>query len=155
MGKSKVDVSSSLLLDKLIDLSRFQYEYGQTSVHSNFELPVSAEDAFTSDSWGHKLDGTPAPQFDGVVRPFIAHKDNYKKFFNLGSTITNTVALSGGNESTDYRVSVSDLRNADIVQNAKFTRTSVNSKLHSKLGKLDADVVVDYSYQKANNRPFE
>src|SRR6185312_6068498 len=82
------------------------------------------------------------------------HKDNYKRFFNLGSTITNTVALSGSSESSDYRVSVSDLRNTDIVPNAKFTRTSVNSKLHSKFGKLDADIVVDYSYQKANNRPF-
>jgi TonB-linked SusC/RagA family outer membrane protein len=153
-GKVKVDVSSSLLVDRLIDLSDFQYQYGQSAVHNSFELPISGEDAFTSDSWGHKLDGTPAPQFDGVVRPFSAHKDNYKRFFNLGSTITNTVALSGSSESSDYRVSVSDLRNTDIVPNAKFTRTSVNSKLHSKFGKLDADIVVDYSYQKANNRPF-
>ncbi|MBN9299224.1 MAG: SusC/RagA family TonB-linked outer membrane protein [Filimonas sp.] len=155
-GKINVDFSSSLLVDKLIDQSNFQNVYGQSAINqlNSADLPTSAENAKGSDSWGHLLDGTPAPQFDGVVRPFSAVKNNYKRFFNTGSTITNTIALSGSNATQDYRVSVSDLRNTDIVPNANFTRTSVNTKAHSKFGKLDADVVINYSYEKANNRPY-
>lgn len=155
-GKMSIDLSSSLLVDKLIDQTKFQNIYGQSAINqvNSTDLPTSADNAKGSDSWGHLLDGTPAPQFDGVVRPFSAVKDNYKRFFNTGSTITNTIALSGSNANQDYRVSVSDLRNTDIVPNANFARTSVNTKAHSKYGKLDADIVVNYNYEIANNRPF-
>jgi TonB-linked SusC/RagA family outer membrane protein len=153
-GKTHGEFSSSLLMDKFINPTNFQYEYGQTSKASAMELPTSATDAYTADNWGHKLDGTPAVQFDGVVRPFSAHKDNYGRFFRNGSTITNTAAISGSTSNSDYRISVSDLRNTDIVPNAGNTRTGINSKLHSKFGRLDLDAVLDYSYEKAMNRPF-
>lgn len=155
-GKMRVEFSSSVLVDKLIDLSNFQNIYGQSAINqaNGTEIPTSADNAKGSDSWGHIMDGTPAPQFDGVVRPFSPVKDNYKRFFTTGNTITNTVALSGNSGNQDYRVSISDLRNTDIVPNANFNRTSVNTKAHSKFGKVDADVVVNYTYEKANNRPF-
>lgn len=155
-GKMNIDVSSSILFDKLTDPTDFQNVYGQNSINqaSGLELPTSAANAKGSDSWGHLMDGTPAPQFDGVIRPFSPVKDNYKLFFNTGSTINNTIALSGGNTNHDYRVSLSDLRNADIVPNSKFTRTIVNTKTHSKYGKVDVDLVLNYIYEKANNRPF-
>ncbi len=153
-GQTHAELSSSLLADKFTNPTDFQYEYGQTSKANGAELPTSATDAYTADSWGHKLDGSPAVGFDGVTRPFSPHKDNYERFFRTGSTITNTAALSGSSGNSDYRISVSDLRNTDIVPNSGFTRTSLNSKLHSKFGKLDADLVLDYGYEKATNRPF-
>jgi TonB-linked SusC/RagA family outer membrane protein len=153
-GKTRVDVSSSVMVDKVVDLSDYQYVYGQNAVHKSTDLPTNAADAFTSDSWGHRLDGTLAPQFDGVLRPFSPVTDNFKKFFNTGSTINNTVALSGGNAIHDYRMSVSDLRNTDIVPNAKYSRTSLNTKTHSQFGNLDVDLVFDYIYEKGNNRPY-
>ena len=155
-GKMSVDFSSSLLVDKLIDQTKFQNVYGQSAINqlNPTDLPTNADNAKGSDSWGHILDGTPAPQFDGVVRPFSPVNDNYKRFFNTGSTITNTIALSGSNANQDYRISVSDLRNTDIVPNANFARTSVNTKAHSKYGNLDADIVLNFNYEKANNRPF-
>jgi TonB-linked SusC/RagA family outer membrane protein len=153
-GKTRVDFSSSMLVDKLINPTDFQYEYGQTSAANGTGLPTSAQDAYTSDSWGHKLDGSPAVQFDGVTRPFSPVTNNYERFFNTGSTLTNTVALSGSNENTDYRMSLSNLTNTDIIPNSSFDRTGLNTKVHSKFGKLDADVILDYTYQKANNRPY-
>lgn len=155
-GKTNVDFSSSLLIDKFIDLTNFQNVYGQSSINqlNSMDLPTSADNAKGSDSWGHILDGTPAPQFDGVVRPFSPAKDVYKRFYRTGSTITNTVALYGSNANHDYRVSMSDLRNTDITPNAKFTRTGLNTKTHSKFGKMDVDLVFNYVYEKSNNRPF-
>lgn len=155
-GKTTVDFSSSVLMDKLVDLSNFQNIYGQSSINqlSSTELPKSADNAKGSDSWGHILDGTPAPQFDGVVRPFSAVKDNYKRFFRTGSTINNTVALAGSSLNHDYRISISDMRNTDIIPTADFTRTSLNTKTHSTFGKMDVDLVLNYIYEKATNRPY-
>lgn len=155
-GKTSVDFSSSLLVDQLYDLSNFQNVYGQSSINqlNGRELPTSADNARGSDSWGHIMDGTPAPQFDGVVRPFSPVKNIYKDFFKTGSTITNTVSLYGNSGNHDYRLSVSDLRNSDITPNASYARTTVNTKTHSKFGKMDVDLVLNYTYDKANNRPY-
>ncbi len=155
-GKINVDFSSSLLVDKLIDLTNFQNVYGQSSINqaSGRELPTSADNAKGSDSWGHIMDGTPAPQFDGVIRPFSPVDDIYKDFFRTGSTITNTLSLYGSGSNTDYRMSLSDLRNSDITPNADFARTSINTKTHSKFGKMDVDLTLNYTVEKSNNRPY-
>ncbi|HEY6900987.1 MAG TPA: hypothetical protein VI233_10105, partial [Puia sp.] len=138
----------------LVNPTDFQYEYGQTSKANSTALPTSAEDAYTSDSWGHKLDGSPAVQFDGVTRPFSPVKDNYERFFKTGSTLTNTIALAGSSNNTDYRISLSNLTNNDIIPNSSFNRTGLNSKLHSKYGNLSVDAILNYTYQKASNRPY-
>ncbi|HEX7845149.1 MAG TPA: TonB-dependent receptor plug domain-containing protein, partial [Chitinophagaceae bacterium] len=155
-GKTNVDFSTSLLIDKLYDVSNYQNVYGQSSINqaSGRELPTSADNAKGSDSWGHIMDGTPAPQFDGVVRPFSPVKDVYNNFFRTGSTITNTISLYGSNGNHDYRVSLSDLRNTDITPKSDYARTSINTKTHSKFGKMDVDLVFNYTYDKANNRPY-
>lgn len=153
-GKSSVEFSSSAVMDKLVDLTDFQYEYGQASRIVINQKPVNQADAFGANSWGPKYDGTPTVQFDGVLRPYSPVKDNYTRFFETGSTLTNTLALSGSNENHNYRVSLSDLRNNDIIPNSGYNRTSLNAKTFSKLGKLEADIVLNYIYEKANNRPF-
>jgi TonB-linked SusC/RagA family outer membrane protein len=151
-GKLNVDVSSSILFDQLINPTDFQYVYGQSGTGD--QPPVTVAEAYSSSSWGAMFDGRPSMQFDGVIRPFSPIKNNYEKFFNTGSTINNTVSLSGSSEKHNFRVSVSDLRNADVVPNANFNRTIVNTKTSSKFGKLSVDVTLNYNFEKANNRPF-
>ena len=155
-GKTNIDFSTSILIDKLYDVSNFQNIYGQSSINqlSGRDLPTSADNAKGSDSWGHIMDGTPAPQFDGVVRPFSPVKNVYKDYFRTGSTATNTISLYGSNNNHDYRVSVSDLRNTDITPKADFARTSINTKTHSRFGKMDVDLTLNYTYEKSNNRPY-
>lgn len=153
-GKTNLDFSSSLLVDQLSDLSDYQQEYGQSSRININQRPVDKADAFGADSWGPKFDGVPTVQFDGVLRPYSPVADNFKRFFETGSTITNTLALSGNYDNHNYRVSISDLRNNDIIPQAGFNRTSINAKTTSKFGKLEADIVLNYSYEKAANRPF-
>lgn len=151
-GKINIDVSSSLLVDRLRNTTDFQYVYGQSGTG---DLPPQTPDeAFSSSSWGAKFDGSPSLQFDGVIRPFSPVKDNYERFFKTGTTLTNTVALSGSSNNHNYRVSLSDLRNDDIIPNAAFKRTSLNAKSSSKFGGLTADIVINYSMEEANNRPY-
>ncbi|XOV91570.1 MAG: SusC/RagA family TonB-linked outer membrane protein [Bacteroidota bacterium] len=153
-GKMNVDISSSLMADMLINTTDFQYQYGQSSRVQEGQPPVDKDDAYSSGSWGPPMTGQSAVFFDGATRPYLPVEDNYQRFFNTGTTFTNTAALSGSNENHDYRVSLSNLTNSDIIPNAKFNRTSLNTKLHSKYGKLTSDIVLIYNYEKANNRPF-
>ena len=153
-NKSSVDFSTSLLIDKLYDLNDFQKLYGQSALTAANQRPTNQADARGADSWGPKFDGVPTIQYDGVLRPYSALKNNFESFFKTGSTITNTVAVSGSNQGSNYRLSVSDLRNSDIVPNTNFTRTSVNGKLQSTFGKLETEVIFNYTYEKAKNRPF-
>lgn len=153
-GKMNVDISSSFMFDEVLDLSDHQKEYGQSSLVNINEKPVNQADAFGSGSWGAKLDGLPTVQFDGIERPYSAVEDNYKRFFRTGHTMTNTVSLSGNGEHNNFRFSLSDLRNRDVMPNAKFSRTGLNLKTSSRYGKLVADVVANYVYEKADNRPF-
>ncbi len=151
-GKSVIDFSSSMLFDKLVNTTDFQFDYGQSGTGN--EPPATPEEGFSSSSWGAKLDGRPSVRFDGVTVPFNAVKDNYERFFNTGNTLTNTVSISGSNNIHNYRISLSDLRNEDIIPNAKFNRTGVNLKTTSKFGRLTADIALNYTVEKAKNRPF-
>lgn len=151
-GKVNVDFSSSLMVDRLVNPTNFQYVYGQSG--QGDMPPQTPTEAFSSSSWGAMFDGSPSMQFDGVIRPFSPVKNNYEKFFNTGSTLTNTVSVSGSSDKHNYRVSLSDLRNSDVVPNASYNRTLLNTKTTSRFGKLTLDVVLNYNIEKANNRPF-
>ncbi|NJN27832.1 MAG: SusC/RagA family TonB-linked outer membrane protein [Cyclobacteriaceae bacterium] len=152
--KINIDFSSSVLFDNVVDLSDHQKEYGQSSRVNINQRPIDQADAFGSGSWGAKLDGVPTVQFDGVERPYSAVDDNYKKFFRTGTTITNTISISGKSDVHNYRISLSDLRNTDVVPNANFNRTGINVKTSSSIGKLKADIVLNYIYEAGENRPF-
>jgi len=56
--------------------------------------------------------------------PFVPY-DNLNNFFRTGSTLTNSVALSGGNDKATYRTSISNNYSNSIVPLQHFQRTSV------------------------------
>jgi TonB-linked SusC/RagA family outer membrane protein len=57
--------------------------------------------------------------------PFVPY-DNLKTFFRTGSTFTNSVAISGGNDVATYRAAVSNAYSNSIVPLQNFQRTSVS-----------------------------
>src|SRR6267142_212370 len=46
-------------------------------------------------AWGPKFDGTQAVQFDGVSRPYSYTGDNFPRFFQTGTSATNSVSFTG------------------------------------------------------------
>lgn len=157
-GKNKkgigVEFNSNITTDNVIDYTDFQYEYGQGLLGVK---PVNLEAAKTSgsSSWGAKIDGSNVIQFDGVQRPYTAHKDNIKNFYRTGNTFTNTIAFSGGNENGNFRLSVSDLHNESVVPNSGLDRNTINLNLNSKLSKrLTLAAIVNYVIEKGKNRPM-
>jgi outer membrane receptor protein involved in Fe transport len=63
------------------------------------------------------------------------------------------LALSGGNQTGNYRFAVSDLDNKDIMPNASFKRQTFNMNVNSVLKKLTLAISAQYTNQRAKNRP--
>ena len=118
--------------------------------------PISQEEALQTarSSWGAKMEGQSVIQFDGENRPYEAHPDNMNVVFGTGTTLTNTVALTSGNENATLRLSVSDLRNKGMFENQNLNRNTYTLRSTGKMGKkLSTDVKVNYIHEDVDNRP--
>ena len=129
--------------------------FGTTTVNG---VEYSTWPSWLTDSWGGKMDGRPIIidrwKEIGPV-PYTAQPaDNIKDFFQTGITATNTVGVSGGNESATYRLSVSDMRNKGIVPTTKLERQTVNLRITANVSsRLSVDAKFNYVNQKGTNRP--
>lgn len=150
-----VELSSNLVFETPINFFDFQDQYG----HGRDGLkPIDAQDAWNignGSNWGGKLDGSNVPQFDGVSRPYsFQAAENMKRFYRTGSTWTNTVGLSGGNQDHAVRLNASILDNKSIQPNAGYKRRNITTSYTGKFGKLlTITSKVLYSNEDAQNRP--
>jgi TonB-linked SusC/RagA family outer membrane protein len=118
---------------------------------------VNAEEARTStqSAWGPKLDRTLSiPIYNGEIKPYTNVANNIFSFFRTGMTTTNSVALSNSTDGADFRFSVSDMRNTDIVPESDMSRTSFLFKGGAKLGqRIRIEARANYTHEQVNNRP--
>ncbi len=116
--------------------------------------PPNTNANFQTNSFGAKLDGSPAVQFDGKTRPYSAVTDNLSKFYKTGSTLTNSVAMSGGGDKIIYRFSLSDLNNKSVMPNSTLRRDNASINLVGNMSKrLTFLANVKYIAEKTHNRP--
>ncbi len=148
-----VELNSNFTVDQPLSHFDFQHEYGQGWGPWK---PGSQADAFGSNwfNWGPKLDGEPVVQFDGIVRPYAAVKDNFRKFYQNGHTFNNSLALTSGNEKLNWRLGFSNLDNDFIVPNTTFNRKTFSLSSGGEILKnLTAEVSAHYSIETSHNRP--
>jgi TonB-linked SusC/RagA family outer membrane protein len=132
-----ISVNSTTSFETPLKTPDFQDQYGQGS-GGEFEYVDgggSGTNDGTDESWGPRLDGRLLPQYNSPVvngvrqaTPWVSSgKDNIKKhFFETGRTLTNNVALSGGNEKAGVRVSYTNLDQKGILYNTFLRRNTVN-----------------------------
>jgi TonB-linked SusC/RagA family outer membrane protein len=146
-----VEINSNYVLESLL-IPRFkdyQYEYG-SGVNG---LPGTNLNDMAA-SWGGKLDGSLQIQYDGVKRPYVAQRDNLKKFYGTGGNFTNSVAMAGGNEFVTYRISASHLDSRSIVPNTTLKRDNFAINLSGKLNQRISFVAnAKYISENNKNRP--
>jgi TonB-linked SusC/RagA family outer membrane protein len=150
-----IEYNSTFSMEKVSVFPDFQYEYGQGD---GGVMPTTIQDAQGSGrrSFGAKIDGSlNYMAADGKNHPYTAQKDNLKHFYETGTTFTNTLAFSGGNESITYRLSLSDLDSKSILPNTKYNRKTANLNINGKLSdRLRVETMIMYSLEKGNNRPI-
>lgn len=148
-----VSFNSNVTMENVMDFTDFQNEFGpgQDGLKA-----ANRDDALQigQNAWGPRFDGQPSIQFDGQSRPYSHNNVRLKDFYRTGLTMTNSLAFSGGDKNTNYRFSVSDMQNNDIMPNANFRRQAFNFNINSNLGKrLQLAASGQYTKQKARNRP--
>ncbi|MEB3375153.1 TonB-dependent receptor [Bacteroides sp. CR5/BHMF/2] len=104
---------------------------------------------------GGKLDPSlEANIYNGELRNYGNVNNNILSFFRTGITTTNAVAFNKTNDNSSFRVSISDMRNWDIVPESDLNRTSVSFKGSAKMTKrLTVEAQGTYSYETVKNRP--
>ncbi|HEY6976282.1 MAG TPA: TonB-dependent receptor plug domain-containing protein, partial [Chitinophagaceae bacterium] len=157
-----IEYNFNYVFETVDNLTDFQKTHGTggyvgtTLQNSVAKKAESIEDAWNNwwglDGWGPKLDGSDVVQFDGVTRPYSYKGDNWSRFYQTGHALTNSIALSGGSETQNFRLSLSDLRSDGVFPNSGFDRTNITLSTNSKFGKkLTVTARVLYSNEKTKN----
>ncbi|NIJ54077.1 SusC/RagA family TonB-linked outer membrane protein [Dyadobacter arcticus] len=148
-----VEINSNFQAQEALDYTDFQYEYGQGEFGKR---PTNTAEAQGSGvfAFGEKLDGKPTPQFDGSTQPYSANKDRIKDFYRTGTSFTNSVALSGGNEKGNFRLSFANTDANAIIPNSAYHKRIFNLGLNYKFSeKLSAQLNTNYSNEYNKNPP--
>lgn len=177
-----VEFNTNLTFETPLKLPEYQNIYGQGNGNGGHFAFVNGGGAGltdgTDEGWGPAMNGQLYPQFNsprtlnGQVIPFlggdlnapagsiitptpwVADIDGVKNFFETGHTLTNNVALVGGNPSGDFRISYTNLNQKGIVPNTDLDRNTISvSGGYNFNKKFSARTFVSYIKSESGNRP--
>ncbi|MEO6313481.1 MAG: SusC/RagA family TonB-linked outer membrane protein [Chitinophagaceae bacterium] len=153
-SKFGVEFTSNFAAAQALDYTNYQTEYG---TGSNGVRPTTQATAQSTGNlaWGEKYDGVPTVQYDGVLRPYAPDRNRFKEFYRTGTSFMNTIALSGGNASTSYRVSFANQDAKGISPDNTYGKKILNIGLNSKVNeRLTVQANINYTHEENNNPPL-
>ena len=155
-GRMRTEFNSFLTFDTPSVMPDWQNQYGQGAGGSfNFVNGAGRGDCDGCDqSWGPKLDGRLIDQFTGKQQPWVAHPDNVDQFFQTGRTFSSTLAVNGGSEKANARLSLGTDQIKGFVPNNRFQK--ISSLLAGNLqvnDRLSTQASVQYIRNNGFNRP--
>lgn len=112
-GRTGITFNSAVEWTKVSRLPKLQDQFIQGSGG------VAAPTQF---SFGPKADTAGVPTYD-----------KYDQFFKTGTVFTNNIAISGGTQTSSFRLGVGNSTNKGIIPNSKFERSNINFSAESKL----------------------
>lgn len=152
-----VEFTSNFVYGTPTTYPNFQTEYGSGN---DGVKPATQAAALSAGrlSYGARVDGSQVIQFDGVERPYsiVGVKNNVKNFYRPSQDFVNTIAMTGGTNALNFRLSLSNLKSQAQTPNSTFDRKTANLALRSKLGKnnlIELQANVQYNIENARNRP--
>ncbi len=148
-----VEVRSNVTFESVLaTYDNVQTEFGQGS---RGRAPRSQAEAlqFGIASWGEPISGQSVVQFDGVTRPYVLNDRNLENFYDRGTNIANTVAVSGGTENSSFRLSVNRLNSTGIIPTSTVDRDNINFIGSRRVGDLTVEAKANYIIEETNFRP--
>ncbi|MEZ0485240.1 SusC/RagA family TonB-linked outer membrane protein [Fibrella aquatica] len=153
-GDFSVDYNMNLTTDQPINFTDFQYEYGQGIGGVKPATQALAQQTGRM-SWGGRLDGSSAIQFDGKQYPYSAQRDNIRNFYRNGTNFTNTVSVGKGGDNGSFRLSLSNLDAKSVLPNSGLGRKTINLTIQQNItSKLSFDVLANYIDERVKNKPI-
>lgn len=101
-------------------------------------------------AFGPRFDGSMIQYYDGTMVPYEAQKNNYKDAYDTGFNTNTNVAISGGNETTNFYTSLSYKHANSTTPNTSFSRLSFMAKASHK---LTDKVQIEAGITFANSNP--
>ncbi|MBK6265230.1 SusC/RagA family TonB-linked outer membrane protein [Marivirga sp. S37H4] len=151
-GKMAISINSSVTFDNVLRYPDFQRTYASGSGG------VYNPEGFTG--WGPEFDGqtvrNPNNEWDGQPDSVsLTAKDQFlEQFLKTGTTISNSISVSGGKEDTHYRMSFSNATSEGIVPSTDLTRTTASIKASTKLANnFRSEVSATYTLTESGNLP--
>ena len=137
--------------DHPLDYTDFQYEYGQGEYGVRPTAPNPTSGVW---SFGEKFAGQTQVLFGGITVPYAPVRDRINTFYRDGSTMTNSIAVSTGNEKGGLSLSISNLDNKGITRNNSFSRKTINLGFTYNLSsRLSVTGTLNYSNEYNKNPP--
>jgi len=153
-----ITVSSSYTTETPLVIPELQNEYGLGAY--GVYPPINQQGVPSQEypwtwSFGPLMDGTLRTNWLGEDVPFVAQPDNYRDYFRTGSSMSNSLALEGGNEKSTTRFSFTDVRTKGLVPNNDLNKQTINLRGTTRIGKMaGVDAKISYIRQHVNNRPL-
>ena len=163
-----VTFNSSLSIEQVNRWPDYQYEYGEGRTQDYYSYGNTADGINTSTTasagraWGPKFMGQSYFQYDPntpdhiakVRTPWVAQKDYIKGFFQSGTTLSNSIAIEGGNEKGSARLSVTHQKNTWILPNTGYERISAALAVNQRVAdKIRLTGKINYTNKFSDNLP--
>lgn len=154
-----VDFTSNFAADQVLDYNRFQMEYGHgvwdaTTQRGRKPNNQGESVQYGHLGWGAKLDGSPVINFDGSTGPYSANPHRITQYYRTGTTFNNSIAISGGNATTSFRLGFSNQDAKGISPVNTYGKKIANLGLNSKVGeKLTLTFNLNYTNEVNRNPP--
>lgn len=148
-GKVKVSFNTNYTMEEVVDHYDFQDVYGQGNGNKYI--------ATSKNSFGPKMEGQTIANWREGRSDYsmLSQTNRVKDFYNTGSSLTNNLSISGGNETATFRLSIMDSRNKGITPDHKLDRQSVDLSSGIKIAKsLKVTAKVNFIKEKVQNRPI-
>jgi TonB-linked SusC/RagA family outer membrane protein len=111
----------------------------------------------TDESWGAPMDGRLVRQwFTGSgVAPLTPQPNNFDEYWDTGSSVTNNIAISGGNDKGSFRLSVGRLDQKSIMAFNDFYRNNLKINSNYKVSKFMTAIVSAEYAKSGGNRSYQ
>jgi TonB-linked SusC/RagA family outer membrane protein len=135
-----------------LDFTDYQYEYGQGEGGIRPTAPYPTSGVW---SFGEKFEpGMTQVLYDGVVVQYEPIYNRIRKFYEIGTNLTNTVTLSNNTEMGGFSLSFSNNMVDNFVPNSNFKRNTINLGFDQNITeKLKVTGLINYSIEDNYNPP--
>ena len=159
----RVDFTSSIDFAEVSRVPHIQNQFGQGwagESYSNVNGEGSTAASNENGSWGAAFDGVVRPWGRIVnnsqqIKPYVGLEDAVREFFDIGTTFSNSVAISGGGDNADASLTLSDITSDGVFPTDadKFTRRNIGFNGGLKFDKFKVRVSANYSHRATGAIP--
>jgi TonB-linked SusC/RagA family outer membrane protein len=163
-----ITYNTNISIDQVNRWPDYQYEYGEGRTDKYYSYGNSVDGTNTSTTvaagraFGPKFDGQMYFQYNPNTpdnkpterTPWVADPNYIKGFFRTGLTITNSIAIEGGNDKGTARLSLTHMKNQWILPNTGYERINASLSVNQKVSnRLKINGKVNYTNKKSDNLP--